>query len=237
MPTKDPWWVQPWDLKAMAAVREDFLAQKIPALKLPAEAGDDEVRFLADIPTLKWLDLTSTQVTDEGLAALANLTGLETLILANTQVGDEGVAHLANLVGLKSLDITGTPVGDAGIAHLGKLKQLEKLFAWGTSITGKRLALIAEHRELVELNIGSDYINEEEVAPLANLVRLEDLELRPIPLTDAWHSRCPIGHLRCLPAASGLFSCQSCFARTRNASRSPSMTDCLGMTCAINDAT
>jgi internalin A len=49
---------------------------------------------LHGLTELRWLDLSSTQVTDAGLVHLHGLTRLQDLNLGRTQVTDAGVAEL-----------------------------------------------------------------------------------------------------------------------------------------------
>jgi hypothetical protein len=66
------------------------------------------------------LDLSDTNVTDEGLKELGKLKHLQWLVLARTKVTDEGLAHLTQLKELRMLIISGTKVTAAGVADFEK---------------------------------------------------------------------------------------------------------------------
>jgi hypothetical protein len=91
---------------------------------------------LADLP---WLgDLTIHVATDDDihrhLPDVARLRGLRYLNLESTRLGDEGLAQLAGLTTLDHLDIGyNLPITDAGLPDLYGLTRLKQLRAFRTS--------------------------------------------------------------------------------------------------------
>jgi hypothetical protein len=79
---------------------------------------DDDLAALKELPTLWWLDLSNTQITDQGLHHVSHLPELHFLILDNTQITDEGLARLHNLKRLRSLSLRGTQVTNKGVRRL-----------------------------------------------------------------------------------------------------------------------
>src|SRR3954451_14727785 len=73
------------------------------------------------------IDLSSTEVTDAGLAHLEGLHDLRSLRLLSTEATDAGLAYLEGLHDLRSLNLAALRVTDAGLAHLAKLQGLESL--------------------------------------------------------------------------------------------------------------
>jgi internalin A len=127
-------------------------------------ASDDDVERVAEIKTLKRLDLTLTYVTDAGVQHLQKLPELEDLtldtaeaitdaaasylradkhlrrlVLRGTDITDVGMPYLAALTALKSLDLSHTMIGDVGLESLPALSELEELNLGGTRITGTNL--------------------------------------------------------------------------------------------------
>jgi len=127
-------------------------------------ATDSDVARIAEIKTLKKLDLSHTYVSDRSIERLPQLQQLEELILdtcefitdaslnylrANknlkrlvlrgTDVTDVGMPHLAQLTGLKRLDISHSMLGDVGLESLSALVELEELYLGGNLITGMNL--------------------------------------------------------------------------------------------------
>ena len=87
--------------------------------------GDEDLRSLDGMTSVKALDLYGTQVTDAGLVHLEGLTGLRSLNLGNTRVTDAGLVHLKKLVNLQTLNLNNTRVTDAGLESLRSLTQLK----------------------------------------------------------------------------------------------------------------
>ena len=76
---------------------------------------------MAQLPDLRQLTLSGTQITDEGLATLVNLKNLNALDISNTAITDQGLAALGGLSSLNSVSLTGTQVSQAGVDKLQQL--------------------------------------------------------------------------------------------------------------------
>jgi len=84
---------------------------------------------IADLKQLKVrsLDLSSEQLTDEGVAHLAEMKELRSLYLsARGRVTEKGLVHLKKLTNLKRLWVTANAqVTDEGMKSLSELNKLE----------------------------------------------------------------------------------------------------------------
>lgn len=109
---------------------------------------NDSVRAFAHLRRATRIDLSSSAVTDEGLAHLRNLQGVTTLRLYGLGVGDEGLRHAACLKGLQTLDLSATKVSDAGMVHLLELPALEFLQLNDTKVTDQGLESLRAHPRL-----------------------------------------------------------------------------------------
>ena len=78
-----------------------------------------------------FVDLSSTEVTDNGLANISKIKNLKMLNISDTRVTDAGLAHLAGLKGLRVLNLSSTTVTDAGLKQLAELENLESLYLIG----------------------------------------------------------------------------------------------------------
>src|SRR5439155_7662165 len=67
------------------------------------------------LPGLRWVKLSSQNVTDEDLAELRGRRGLKYLGLSGTRVTDAGLVHLAGLTDLEVLSLSELPVTDQGL--------------------------------------------------------------------------------------------------------------------------
>jgi Leucine-rich repeat (LRR) protein len=127
-------------------------------------AKDADVERVAEIESLKRLDLSFTYVTDRGIEQLGRLRQLEDLrldtaefitdsamshlranpalrrlVLRGTDITDVGLPYVAELKGLTSLDISFSMLGDVGLESLPELTELEELKLGGNLITGINL--------------------------------------------------------------------------------------------------
>jgi len=127
-------------------------------------ATDNDMDFVAELKTLKKLDLSFTYVTDKGIKKLQGLQQLEDLTLDTAEfltdasmahlranralrrlvvrgvdITDAGMPYVGEMTGLRYLDISYTMLGDVGLEHLPNLSQLEHLKIGATLITGLNL--------------------------------------------------------------------------------------------------
>src|SRR5262249_52156892 len=132
---------------------------------------------VAEIASLKRLDLSFTYVTDRGIERLQQLQqleelsldtaefitdaatsylranrGLRKLSLRGTDITDVSLPYLAKLTALKSLDLSHTMLGDVGIESLPALAELEDLNLGATRITGINLNFLKLLPKLRRLN-------------------------------------------------------------------------------------
>ena len=81
------------------------------------------------------VDLSSSQLRNDGLANVKGLTQLQVLDLSWNEVTDEGLVNLKGLTKLKSLNLGVTRISDAGLANLTGLTSLQSLNLLGTKVT------------------------------------------------------------------------------------------------------
>jgi len=79
---------------------------------------DSDLEHLADLISVRSINLSGTQITDDGLKHLRRLAMLETLDLSGTQVTDAGLEHLKGLTGLRHLGLKNTATTEAGANEL-----------------------------------------------------------------------------------------------------------------------
>ncbi len=91
-----------------------------------------------DIP-LETAILSSNPIGDPGVAALAQVKSLRRIDLADTSVTDSGLAALANLPQLESLDLSGLDLTDAAVGHLERLTTLRELRIQDTGLSAQAI--------------------------------------------------------------------------------------------------
>ena len=118
-------------------------------------ATDEEIKALGGLePSLVWLNLAGTQVTDAGLAHLAKFTQLRRLNLSRTKVTAKGLGHLAALKELKVLNLYGSTAGDQAAEALAALPGLQRLYLWGSAFTAEGCGQLAQMRPNLLINRG-----------------------------------------------------------------------------------
>lgn len=100
----------------------------------------DIAEFVAALPTIEQIDVSSTLIGDEALAEIGKLPALFLVAARHTKVSDAGVKSLAGRSGLCIVDLAGTHITDAALADLATLPRLCRLSVAGTSVTDAGLA-------------------------------------------------------------------------------------------------
>jgi Leucine-rich repeat (LRR) protein len=141
-------------------------------------ATDHDIAQVAEIQSLKRLDLSHTYVTDRGIERLRQLQQLEDLtlntsefltdaavshlranralrrlVLRGVDITDVGMPHVAEITSLRSLDLSHTMVGDVGLESLPPLIELEELKLGGNAITGLNLNFLKLLPKLKKLSL------------------------------------------------------------------------------------
>lgn len=128
-----PWWARPVSM----VMGEEAFGEVTGVQLLATPATDDDLRLLANVPTVERINLSRTEVTDAGLRHLRACPRLTFLSLENTAVTDDGAAQLAALQNLEGLSLSGTQITDAGLVQLAKLPNLKELWLRKTTITNE----------------------------------------------------------------------------------------------------
>ncbi len=122
-----------------------------------ATFGDEDVALLTPLaPSLIWLDLTGSDITDTGAAALVELRRLRRLRLGETTITDAAVAGLAALDELEMLDLHATGVTDGALEDLAALTRLRSLYLWKTRVTPAGAATLTARSPWLEIDLGNN---------------------------------------------------------------------------------
>jgi len=120
---------------------------------------DDDVAPLAEMTSLKKLNLWRVAITDAGVGHLQGLINMEWLNLDNTQLTDAGLPALKNMKKLTFLHLGSTAVSDAGLPELAGLKTLKDLKLTRTAVTPQGVADL--QAELPDTEIQLRYLGDE----------------------------------------------------------------------------
>lgn len=148
-----------------------------------ASISGDGLLHLIELPKLRDLNLTCTNLTSRGANFISRIDNLHSLNLSGTRITDAGLAVLRSLDNLESLnlgdraelqlDITGW-----GLFPLDGLTNLRELSLYGVEFTNSSVEILKKYKNLTRLNLAGTDFNDEWLDHLAELEHLERLDLR-----------------------------------------------------------
>jgi hypothetical protein len=153
---------------------------------------DEDLKSLANFPKLQYLNLSSTGITDKGLALLLLKAPEVQYLVINScsSITDEGLGPLFKMPQLTSLDMRDIALGAKGVSFLGKSKLLA-IKVSNTGITDDDLKVIAQNKHLQALSLdGCHQITG------AGLRYLFDLPLRTLDIGDCKLSAAAVSAFR-----------------------------------------
>lgn len=116
--------------------------------------GRLEVQRVLELPSLSRLSLMKGHLSSKTLSQIARLSRLRILDLTDTDLTDDGLKKLS-CNGLECLDISGTDVGDKGLSHLAALPDLYALYLRDTRITDAGLEQISGQPQISQLDLSA----------------------------------------------------------------------------------
>ncbi len=162
--------------------------QRLPhTVKLLCFDGTDinnEDMSVLDGLAIENLDLSFTQVTNDGLVHIANCASLRRLSLSGGAVQDAGLEQLEALKNLEILHIDDCNIGDDGLKHLMQLKSLKSLDLSGTGITDAGLAHLAHLEDLLVLDLSDTVIGDTGLAHMCLMPKLRYVDISHTLVTD-----------------------------------------------------
>ncbi len=122
---------------------------------LYCDATEEDLRPLAELPRVKFLQLGGARIGDSALRQIGNLSELDHLELASTKITDAGLVELKAFPKLRELDLDDTEVTDGGMADLLRLDRLEDLRLSQTRVTDGGLAMLQNLKTLKRLSFAA----------------------------------------------------------------------------------
>jgi len=146
---------------------------------------------------LRRLWLPEAAVTDDEMAIIGGFADLELLQLDGSNVTDRGFAHVANLKELSLLDMPGVRITD--LAPVADLTQLDILVLAPNRATSARsvpgpggpssLGPLGRLTKLTQLVLGPTRIEDRDLAVVAGLPKLDNLQIGARGITEAGLAR------------------------------------------------
>lgn len=146
---------------------------------------DDALANVAQIGSLKSLNLSQNRFSDDGLKYVSRLTKMETLFLEGTEVTGAGIGNLAALTRLRSLRLPhSVHLDDARLGKMKRLVSLRSLPAFDVSVTNDGRGTLRGHDKLVHLSLRGTQVTNEGLEVLSSLTELRSLDLSETSVSD-----------------------------------------------------
>jgi internalin A len=145
---------------------------------------DGDLERFPSIPSVEYIDLQKTSITDRGLRCLSKYPALVDLFLSETSVSGVGIPEVT-ATALKQLRLSRClNLTNDTIPFIVKCHSLEKLFLDETKITDIALSYIARVPSLIWLSVEHTAVTDEGIMQLRNLPRLKHLCIRYTGVTQ-----------------------------------------------------
>jgi len=139
---------------------------------------DTDLRKLAQLPDLNYLDLSLTRITDQGMQEIKKLPGVVELNLRYAEyVTDEGLAAIKEWKKLKRLNVHGTKISDTTLDHIAGISTLEAVNIGSAMITDVGLERLTSLPNLKELTMGGNELGDAGLQALRQMPGLTYLDL------------------------------------------------------------
>lgn len=147
------------------------------------EGGDDILKHIAHIKSLKHLALDQTEITDSGVAGLKTLTNLEALIISRDNSTGKTCFSLP-LANLVLLEISCHDLDHATFPQIAHFRKLQILDLCRTNIDDTCLNAVGQLKALTYLDISDNKkITDRGLKTIASLKNLKFLDLRRTSVT------------------------------------------------------
>jgi Leucine-rich repeat (LRR) protein len=147
---------------------------------------DTDLRKLLLFPSLSYLDLSLTRITDQGMVDLKNLPGIVELNLYYAEyVTDEGLSAVKDWKKLKRLNVHGTKISDTTLDHISGIPTLESVNIGSANITDVGVERLVSLPNLKELTMGGNMMTDAGLQALRQIPGLTYLDLNGRQGTDA----------------------------------------------------
>ena len=162
-------------------------AGRVTGLDLRASwVTDTDLRNVARLPHLSFLDLSLTRITDQGMQELKNAPGITELDLHYAEsVTDEGLAAIKGWKKLKKLNVRGAKISDTTLEHISGITTLESVNVGAAMVTDVGIERLVSLPNLKELSIGGNELGDIGLHALRQIPGLTVLDLSGAQGTDS----------------------------------------------------
>lgn len=178
------------ELHTLALRSISYLADN--ELRYFPDVTDVGLKALTEIPTLRSLDLTGCQHTDQSLAEIQKLNQLHTLLLGSglnwrdTGITDAMLNRLVAMTELRTLSLAGQKnISVEGYQTLRRLQKLQELDLSSTALTDAHLDHLKDLPELRRLHLGDVKLTDLGLQQIGQMRSLQILDIRNCECTGS----------------------------------------------------
>jgi Leucine-rich repeat (LRR) protein len=146
--------------------------------------GDQGLRHLRLVSTLRRIALPQSRVTSAGFAHLSRLEQLEDLVVRHRPIDSVALEALAKLPNLRRLELGGTRLDTLELEHLDELHGLEILHLNFENLDDRAARRLSRLTRLRELDLGGTQISDAALESIGRLVNLVELQLHHTRVTN-----------------------------------------------------
>ena len=169
----------------------------ITAVRLvKANLKDDDLKWIAAIPTMELLDLSETPVTAAGLQHLAAAPKLEFLHLGKSKITNDKLQAVAALKGLRQLYLNDCDLAEASLDLVAGLPKLTSLALYGSTVKDEQLECLHKFPSLQTLNLMGTGVTDKSVPHLLR-TRLSGLQIQATKISQEGVARLRVGLPKC----------------------------------------
>ncbi len=118
--------------------------------------NDDDLKVLLLIAQhLVILDLTKSEVSDDGLATLKKFPNLKKLTLEGSEkITSAGIRHLSEIISLENLNLVRVKLDDSAVDALSAMKGLREVYLYNSNLSDEAIEKLKSARPQVFVNAG-----------------------------------------------------------------------------------
>jgi len=171
---------------------------------------DSVIEAIGQLKQLHTLSIRQTAITDRGLGALKGLDHLKELHIDGCQISDQSLRAASHWTQLETISFTNTSIGDPGLQFLASCSKIRsiRLAQSGCTLRGVLDLLVGKmgmklptalkmtfdtsldaEGQVVSVNLNSVRISDQDIDLLAELQKLEWLDMQDSEITDAGAAR------------------------------------------------
>jgi hypothetical protein len=139
--------------------------------------SDEALRYASQWKELRQIKLNDTRITGKALASLVSCGKLEFLDLAKTDLRDDDLECITRFRNLRRLRIENTAIGDAALRHIGQSPSIESLNVAGTRVSDVGIQWLKDTTTLKHLYLNNTQVTDAAVAQLLQMGFLRTLSV------------------------------------------------------------